>query len=175
MKTMKIPLTRGYEAIVDYEDWLYLKDFKWRASSINKTNKTIYAIREIGSKKLGNRTTESKHRVVMKVNKGQQVDHIDGNGLNNTKENLRIATSSQNCSNVKKYFFRNGKKVTSKYKGVNFHKRMKKWQASIRYNKKLIHLGTFDDEIEAAKAYDKKAKELFKEFAILNFPNKNGV
>jgi len=95
------------------------------------------------------------------------VDHIDGNGLNNTRANLRICTYQQNVCNCKS---RGG---DSKYKGISWDKRSKKWRAKIRYNSKDKHLGVFEDEIEAAREYDREAAKLFGEFAYLNFPEDN--
>jgi len=107
------------------------------------------------------------HRFIMKPPDDLVVDHIDGNGLNNTRANLRICTYQQNIFN------RKGWGKDSKYKGVSWDKRSKKWRAKIRYNSKDKHLGVFEDEIEAAKEYDKEAAKLFGEFAYLNFPEDN--
>ena len=95
---------------------------------------------------------------------GLVVDHIDGNGLNNRKSNLRVCTQAQNSLNS-----RPRRNSSSRYKGVSFYKRDKIWQAQIFYNFRTINIGRFDDEIEAALAYDRKAAELFGEFAYLNF------
>jgi hypothetical protein len=96
------------------------------------------------------------------------VDHIDHNGLNNRKKNLRNCTFAENCRNT-----RLSSGTTSKYKGVHWHKRQKKWAAAIRCNNKTHHLGYFTDEAEAAKVYDKAAKKYHGVFASLNFPNKS--
>jgi hypothetical protein len=149
-----IPLTKGKFAIVDAADFVWLSRFKWHCV-IN--NKRAYAYHSFDDKNMG------MHRVIMNPPPGLVVDHIDGNGLNNTRANLRICTSAQNICNCK------GRSKTSKYKGVSWSKR-NKWASVISLNLKRIHIGYFDDEIEAAKAYDKKAKELFGEFAYLNFP-----
>ena len=95
-----------------------------------------------------------------------RANDIDHNGFNNTKANLRLCTPSQNNYNTR---VRKTKR-TSKYKGVSRHKKSKSYAARIRYVGKLYDLGLFADEVEAAKAYDKKARELFGEFAYLNFP-----
>ena len=92
------------------------------------------------------------------------VDHIDHNGLNNQKYNLRIATHSQNCQNR-----RPCKNSSSKYRGVCWHKKNKKWTAHIKIDKKTIYLGIFESEEDAAMAYDAKAKELHGEWTYLNF------
>ena len=91
-----------------------------------------------------------------------EVDHIDRNPLNNHRINLRICTKAQNQQNCK------GRGGTSKYKGVCWEKRRKKWRATIKNNGKQVHIGEFCDEKEAAKAYNKKALEFFGEFSRLN-------
>ena len=94
------------------------------------------------------------------------VDHIDGDAMNNNVYNLRYATKPQNAVNRGL-----AKNNTSGYKGVSFYKQSKKWESYIGYKGKKIRLGLFDCKIEAAKAYDKKAYELYGEFAWLNFPD----
>jgi len=95
------------------------------------------------------------------------VDHVNGDGLDNRRSNLRIVRPGQN-----QYNSHTVRKGTSKYKGVTFHKRLKKWQASIRKQGKATHLGTFEHEVDAAVAYDKAALKLFKGFAHPNFPRR---
>ena len=94
------------------------------------------------------------------------VDHIDRNGLNNCRANLRLCTAAQNMRNIV-----SNVGATSRYKGVHWNKRMKRWAAAIQFEKKKYHLGYFTDQIAAAKAYDKKAGQLHRQFACLNFPN----
>lgn len=106
------------------------------------------------------------HRVITKAPKRMVVDHIDRNPLNNRRSNLRLCRISQNILN------RRGKMGTSKYKGVWWDSHHKKWLAIISLKGKHIYLGFFDNQIDAAKAYDKKAAELFGDFAYLNFPEK---
>lgn len=103
------------------------------------------------------------HRVVFKALEGMIIDHIDGNGLNNQKSNLRVATVSQNSANCMKR-----KGLTSKHKGVCLNPNGKNWRAAISVNKKTIYLGTFDNEDEAGHAYNKAAIAAFGEFARLN-------
>jgi hypothetical protein len=92
------------------------------------------------------------HTVIVTRPNGMDVDHKDLNPLNNQKYNLRICTRSQNCANKK-----NQSNNMSGYKGVCFNKRVKRWQAGIKINQKRIHIGTFLNKIEAAKAYNKKS------------------
>jgi hypothetical protein len=100
----------------------------------------------------------------MNAPKGKIVDHRDRNGLNNTKQNLRLATRSQNNCNT---MHRRG---SSKYRGVSREKETGKWKCKICFNGICIYLGLFEAEEDAARAYDKAAKELHGEFASLNFP-----
>ncbi len=156
----KIPLTQGQAAIVDDEDYEWLMQWKW---TIDKRNHTFYAIRR-SSCKLGKRKI-FMHREILGLTKGdgKQTDHKNHNGLDNRRINIRICTGSQNQHNQKK------QKGNSKYKGVCWNKYKKKWQAQIEHNNQCFYLGSFLKEIDAAKAYDKKARKLNGEFACLNF------
>ena len=107
----------------------------------------------------------SMHREIMKPIKGYCVDHKDGDGLNNKRDNLRIVTIAENNYNKSK----SRRTLSSQYKGVSIDKRTNKWRVIIYYKYRKIHLGMFDDEIEAAKAYDEAAKELYGKYAKLNF------
>jgi len=149
-----IPLTKGQVAIVDAEDYEWLSKYKWHAV---KTGDKYYAYRSRNKRSL------SMHRMIMNEPKGMIVDHKDGNGLNNRRSNLRVCTTSQNHQNRRRTF------GSSRYKGVHWDKKSNKWAAAITDKGKYKFLGHFDDEVEAAKAYDKKASELFGEFAYLNF------
>jgi len=149
-----IPLTKGKVAIVDAEDYAWLSQYKWHAS---KKGYNWYACRNY------NRSIVCMHRVIMNAPKGMLVDHIDHNGLNNRRSNLRLCTSSQNHQN------RERTRGTSNYKGVYREKRYRKWCASVYFEGRNHYLGSFSNEVEAARAYDKKAAELFGEFAYLNF------
>jgi len=95
------------------------------------------------------------------------VDHIDGNKTNNTVLNLRWADKRQNAGNMKKQL----PITSSRYKGVCFERGRHRWRVSIRDHGRQLNLGYFDDEEEAARAYDAKAREVFGEFAKLNFPD----
>jgi hypothetical protein len=157
----KIQLTRGQFALVDDEDYDWLTQWKWYASKESKY--TFYATRmsRIGSRRI----SLKMHSALMCPPYGMEVDHVDGNGLNNQRGNLRVCTRTENCQNRRP---RSG--GTSKYKGVHWGRREKKWIAKIHLNGKEIYLGRSVDEDEAASIYDTKAKELFGEFARLNLP-----
>jgi len=150
-----IPLTKGLFAIVDASDYEWLSRYKWTA--LVTAGKT-YAIRSHKGK------TILMHRQIMNPPKGMVVDHIDGHGVNNSRTNLRTCTRQQNLCNTRP---RGGR---SQYKGVRYDKRRKKWIAEITYKGKKRYLGAFDDELEAAQAYDAKARQLFGPYARLNFP-----
>ncbi len=155
-----IELTQGFYAIVDDKNYFWLNSYKWHY--VNKQGKG-YAYRAINGKNVG------MHQVIMNAPDGLQVDHKNTNTLDNRTENLRIATHQQNCQNRK---VSSNPNKTSKYKGVSLRKSCisKPWRASITRNKQTIQLGFYTTEIEAARAYDKAAIELFGEFAWLNFP-----
>lgn len=156
----KIPLSknRGF-ALVDDEDHKKLSRHKWR---LQKAKHTSYALTTIG--KRPTRKTVLMHRLITKAPKGKQVDHRDKNGLNNQKYNLRVCTRSQNNMNRKKT------RGTSKYKGVWLDRSTGKWRSHLNIDGRRIYLGSFSDEKDAGKAYDKAAKKHFKEFKNLNFP-----
>jgi len=149
-----IPLTRGLWAVVDVADFERLNKYRWYASPSG------------GGKMYARRNTKTgtvlMHREIMKTPKGKHVDHKDRNGLNNRPDNLRNCTPQQNEYNKRP----RGRK--SRFKGV--YPRGNKWYAAIKHKGKTYYLGTFDDEVEAAKARDRKAYELEGEFAYLNFP-----
>jgi hypothetical protein len=164
----KIPLTKGKYAIVDPDDYERLSKSKWIAFS---GTRTFYALRWSKQENGSKRHHVRMHRVIMQPPKGMLVDHINHNGLDNRKANLRLATQSQNSCNKRKTI----SKTVSRYKGLALYpNRGKRWAARIRINERLKHLGSFEDETEAARAYDRAARKYHGEFATLNFPQKQG-
>ena len=159
----KIPLTQGKFAIVDPEDYERLAKYKWHLSMSPTSS---YAARWQRCGPGGQRKKIWMHREVIDIPKHMLCDHINGNGLDNRETNIRPATVSQNLYNRPK----TRAKTRSKYKGLEWDKVQRKWKVRIQCNGRKIYLGSFSKEIDAAKAYDKKAKTLFGEFASLNLP-----
>lgn len=151
-----VPLTKGYEAVIDASDLGIVGRFAW--STLPKAH-TIYAQRKATGIN-GERRTVRLHRAILNAQDGELVDHVDGNGLNNRRSNLRICNSAQSAQN-------RGRKVTNKsgYKGVYWFAKSQKWRAIIGANGKKHHLGCFGCKTAAAVAYVAAAKRLHGEFA----------
>lgn len=160
---VSIPLPGGHQLLIDVADLRVALGFTWRA----KKNRHVFyaaANRRLGR---GGPCCVYLHTLLMDPGRGMTVDHIDGNGLNNRRSNLRLCTPMQNQQNSAA---RKGK--TSIYKGVTRPKRARGWRAQIRVNRQLILLGTFAQEEDAARAYDDAARRHFGPFARTNFPEK---
>ena len=157
-----IQLTRGYVALVDPEDFQRFGHLKWYAAEVKPG--FIYAVRNIKTQN-GQRPLRL-HAEVLDVPRGTLVDHRDGDTMNCRRFNLRVATTLQNAAN-KRISIRN----SSGFKGVHLHKVLNKWLAGVRCNGVYHYCGLFDIERpeDAAAAYDRKALELFGEFARTNF------
>jgi hypothetical protein len=153
-KTKLIPLTRGKVAMVDPEDFERLSQFKWHAIKIGPK---YYACRKDKCRSI------LMHREIMQPPSGMVVDHKKPATLNNHRANLRVCTQADNVHNSRPY----GKKCP--FKGVT--PKGDKWEAKIKHHGKTDHLGVFDDPAEAARIRDRKAFELFGEYAWLNFPD----
>jgi hypothetical protein len=161
MTTVKeLELSQGKVALLDAEDFEWLSQWKWSARRHHR--RTLwYAVRGVQLAD-GRHTTVQLHRQILDAPVHLQVDHIDGNGLNNRRGNLRLATAAQNARN------RRVISGTSGFKGVHFHKRDRRWRADIEVDRKTVCLGYFHTPEEAADAYDAAALEHFGEFACTN-------
>lgn len=162
----EIMLTRGYVAIVDDADYAWLSQWKWHATSAGHGG--CYAIRG-GAGPIGARGTALRmHREIVRAPADLQVDHINGDTLDNRRENLRCCTHSENARN------RGPKQGTlAGLKGVDRSGR--NWRARIWADGKSRMLGMFATPQEAAAAYDKAARDLHGEFARLNFPQREAA
>ena len=164
-KMKKIPLTQGKYAIVDDEDYESAIRFKWHIiQSPKKTNH--YARNTMAMGYINNKRRYCHiylHRLIMRPPIGMEVDHINHDGLDCRRTNMRICSKIQNLHNSRIY-----KNNHSGYKGVSLSKSRNKWRARIQHRGKLISLGYYSDKLDAAKAYNQKAKELYGVFAYLN-------
>lgn len=150
-----IPLTQGFSATINSEDYELVSQFKWYASRIKRC---VYAKSTSAPKIL-------LHRLILNVtDKNIKIDHVDHNGLNNTRNNLRIASNNQNMYNARKWRI----PTSSKYRGVYWCKSRKVWRVEITTNKIKKYLGKYNNEEDAALAYNIAAIDLHGEFANLN-------
>lgn len=156
MASREIPLTRGFVTIVDEADFDWLNQWKWH--HINRR----YVARA-RAHITGEFVNIMMHRLIMSCPEDMFVDHINGDGFDNRRENLRICTLHQNMMNRRK-----NSATSSQYKGVYWCKKDGAWHSSIRFNHKLKYLGQFESEFEAALTYNKAALEYFGEFANIN-------
>ncbi|MGD0078210.1 MAG: AP2/ERF family transcription factor [Sedimentisphaerales bacterium] len=159
----RIYLGEGKYTILDSQDYYRMRDYRWHLWG---QNGRFYVVRIIqkGSRRMKKKTM---HREIMNAPKGKLVDHKNSNPQDNRRNNLRLATYKENGRNKSK----RRKKTSSKYIGVSRCKNVKSWRAQIGH----ISLGSFDSEIDAAKAYDEAAKKYYGVFAKLNFPEENSA
>ena len=157
-------MTQPQYTKVDQADYEWLRGYEWFAK---KAKNCCYARGCVADSKTGKEKLIYMHQKIIEVPQGMVVDHINHDGMDNRRANLRPATRAQNIRNRKKFANSSG----SKYKGIYFRKRTRKWEVLITFERKKIFLGCFRDEIEAAKAYDRAARKYHKDFASLNFPD----
>jgi hypothetical protein len=167
-----IPLTQGKVALVDDEDFERASQLKWCAHHHVTDLTKWYATHSEFQYKINGRQFNiglRLHRFILSVfDPAIEIDHIDHDGLNCQRHNLRIATRSQNQMNRRKI---NG--CSSQFKGVYWHKRDRKWISQIKLDGIKQYIGRFDSELDAATAYDSVANSMFGNFALLNFNTGN--
>lgn len=158
---MTVALGRsGLVALVDDEDYALVSQYRWFVRHGN--NRIVYARRRLSASESPQRQRDQFMHVLIMGTVG--VDHLDHNGLNNQRANLRLATAAQQAGN------RRATRGASRFKGVDRDRSRRLWRAQIRQNGRTVTLGRFLSEEEAARAYDVAAVETFGEFAHLNFP-----
>lgn len=165
-----IPLTKGYEAIVDAEDYEQLSHWSWH--TLGGNGKNLYAIRTVYVPDTRKQINVLMHRQVLGIPVGSayQTDHINGNGLDNRKSNLRSVTPGQNSMNQRVY-----KNNNSGYAGVGFDKAKNAWRARIRVSGQLKHLGYYEHREDAAAARRKAEEQYFGEYGRQSEPRRESV
>jgi predicted nucleic acid-binding Zn ribbon protein len=163
--TAIVPLTQGKFTLIDVADWPLVVERKWHAQ---RHGRTLYACSEScdGSDERG---AISMHDLLMRPKPGRVVDHWDHDGLNNRRSNLRVCKQVQNTANRRKSDYRGGN-ATSRFKGVSWDKRIRRWRAGIKIEGQTHYLGSHRSEEDAARAYDAAALRHYGEFAKLNLP-----
>ena len=151
-----IKLPSGHEAIIDASDIELVESIHWHAA---KCRRTMYVKHTTPRNENGKQETIRLHRLIMGHPIGMQVDHINGNGLDNRRENLRVATANQNQHNR-----RPNLRSVSGIKGVTWRHDLNRWQAGIRLNGKAKNLGSFGCTTAAALAYAKASAEMHRDF-----------
>ena len=158
---MEIPLTQGKVCHIDLEDWPLVRDFSWYAA-LQSDGQNWYVLANAWDKVAKKEYKVQIHRVILGAKPGEYVDHWDGDTFNCRRSNLRACTNAQNQQNT------GSRGGTSRFKGVSWNSRRKKWRVAFNCNGRFHWVGYFDDETEAAKAYNAAVLPLAGEFARLN-------
>lgn len=153
-------MSQRKKALVDDDDYAELAKYTWTPM---RNHRTWYAYRWTSRRTPGGRSIVLMHRQIMRPDNGREVDHEDSDGLNNQRHNLRCISHQANIHRQRK----TKRETSSRFKGV--HRKKNRWIAQIMYQGKRRYLGSFKEEIDAAKAYDAAAQPLFGTFARLNF------
>jgi hypothetical protein len=158
MTTREIRLPDGHIALIDEQDWELVAPYPWRAHSNRRLPAGLYVCALVPQLRFGY-THIRLHRLITRAVAGVVVDHVNRDGLDNRRQNLRLSTNAHSrlgCDN------------TSGYKGVSWHKGTRKWQARASVGGVNRHLGLFKDPWDAAQAYNEAALATWGEFAYLN-------
>lgn len=147
----KVPVGKEEFAIVDDEDFDLVSKYVWQPAVSGSGTGLVYAVTKL-----------RMHRLIMQAPPGMMVDHINGDPLDNRRANLRLCTNAENQQNTP------ARKGSSRFKGVSFNARRKKWYGTFTYNGDFFYCGSWDDEEECARAVDKKRREVCGDFASLN-------
>lgn len=158
--TREIVLADGRVAVVDAADYELVSRWKWYYHGKG------YAIAHSSGR--ANWRMVFMHRLLLLPEPDQHIDHVNGNGLDNRRANLRLCTRAQNNANAR------SRGQTSRYKGVCWDQQRSSWSSKTCTNGRTVNLGRFLDEIDAARAYDAAAASIFGPFARLNFPLDDG-
>ncbi len=159
-ENIQIPLSQGKFTLIDKADYDLVSNRKWHASKAGNYWRALAKGKRVSGEK---RKSYLLYRLIVGAKDGQMVDHINGDTLDNRRANLRICTVKENQRN------QHARRGSSKYKGVYWHKKYKKWTAKIIINSGALFLGNFFNEEDAGRAYDNAATEHFSKFANLNF------
>lgn len=153
--TVRVSMNRGFTMLVDEADWQQIKDRRWTARTGGRGTPKYYAYNNV--------TKTYLHTLLVQPSDGMLPDHINGDSLDNRRQNLREVTPSQNQWNRPKHGT-----SSSRFKGVSWRARDKRWRAAICVHGRSIWIGEFSDEEDAARAYDEAARTYHGEFAVTN-------
>ncbi len=156
--SVEVPLTKGKVALISASDAPLVLQTKWHAKLSGRRQEDWYAHGFRDGKKI------SMHRLIMKPTSGMQVDHINGNTLDNRRENLRNCTPSQNYCNKTKMYTNN----KSGFRGIHWNKKDRQWKVTVTVDGVVHYLGLYEDKMEAVQVRDEAAKRLHGVFASLN-------
>ena len=159
-----IELTQGKQAVVDMQDYAVLSRYKWMA--VRDANNMWYAVTRT---RPYTNSYLRMHRIILDARPGQAIDHINGDGLDNRRSNLRWCNESQNQANSCKRLTYAGRPTSSRFKGVSWHRNKKHWGVHICHHDERRYVGTYRNEAIAAMAYDLAALKAFGSYARSNF------